>query len=144
MPLHEIYFRQHGRRLIDPKQKPLPRDPREISPSELLQAKYAVVPYADVTGMAAELLDWCTDDPRPTAGRLIHGPGGLGKTRLLIEVAAKLREQGWIAGFLDRPARAGRGHAASSAGRRSSSSSTMATTPACCSSSTMPRAARTS
>ena len=36
VPLHEIYFRQHGHRLIDPKQSPLPRDPREISPTDLL------------------------------------------------------------------------------------------------------------
>ena len=51
VPLHEIYFRHHGRRLIDPKQVPLAGDPRDISPTDLLQARYAVVPYVDVTGM---------------------------------------------------------------------------------------------
>lgn len=102
VPLHEFWFRQHGRPLIDPKQAKLPPDPREIAPSELLQAKYGVVPYADVTGMAAELQGWCASS-RPTAGRLLHGPGGLGKTRLLIHLAARLRDQGWTAGFLDRP-----------------------------------------
>ncbi len=95
-------YRQHERRLIDPKQRPLPPDPRTAR-SDLLQAKYGVVPFADFTGMAAELEAWCTGFPRATAGRLIHGPGGLGKTRLLIQVAAKLRDQGWMAGFLDRP-----------------------------------------
>ena len=103
VPLHEIYFRQHGQRLIDPKHKALAADPREISPTELLQAKFGIVPYRDVTGMAVDLLGWCTDESRRIAGRLVHGQGGLGKTRLLIEVAATLRDRGWIAGFLDRP-----------------------------------------
>jgi tetratricopeptide (TPR) repeat protein len=103
VPLHEIYFRHHGERLIDPKQSRLGRDLREISPVELLHARSAVVHYADVTSMKAGLLAWCRDGTRPTAGRLAHGPGGLGKTRLLIEVAAELRKSGWMAGFLDPP-----------------------------------------
>jgi tetratricopeptide (TPR) repeat protein len=109
VPLHETYFRHHGddhhqrRRLIDPKQSRLARDPHDISPTNLLQAKYAIVPYVDVTGIKADLLAWCRDGARTTAGRLVHGPGGLGKTRLMIEVAAALREGGWMAGFLDRP-----------------------------------------
>jgi tetratricopeptide (TPR) repeat protein len=103
VPLHEIYRRQTGRLLIDPKQSRLARDPREILPTDLLQAKYAVVPYVDVTGMKADLTAWCRDGARVIAGRLVHGPGGLGKTRLMIEVAAALHEGGWTAGFLDRP-----------------------------------------
>lgn len=103
VPLHEIYYRQHGQRLIDPKQRKLARDPREIGPTELLQAKFEVVSYIDATGIRAQLIDWCAGNARPTAGRLIYGPGGLGKTRLMIKVAATLRQQGWMAGFLDRP-----------------------------------------
>jgi hypothetical protein len=52
-----------------------------------------------VTGLKAGLLAWC----RASAARLVHGPGGLGKTRLMIEVAAELRKDGWMAGFLDPP-----------------------------------------
>jgi tetratricopeptide (TPR) repeat protein len=81
----------------------LARDPREIGPTELLQAKFGVVGYIDATGIRAQRIDWCAGNARPTAGRLIHGPGGLGKTRLMIKVAATLRQQGWTAGFLDRP-----------------------------------------
>jgi TIR domain len=103
VPLHEIYFRQHGHRLIDPKRRPLPRDPREISPTDLLQAKYEIVPYVDITGMKADLIAWCGDSSRALAGRLVHGPGGLGKTRLMIEVAVVVRGGDWTAGFFDRP-----------------------------------------
>ena len=102
VPLHDIYFRQHGHRLIDPKQRKLARDPREVSPTELLQAKFEVVGYLDATGIRADLVNWCAGNSRTTAGRLIHGPGGLGKTRLMMEVAAALRQQGWVAGFFDR------------------------------------------
>ena len=103
VPLHELYERQHGHRLIDPKQRPLARDLRSVSPTELLQAKFKVVGYIDATGLRADFVDWCTGGSRTTAGRVLHGPGGLGKTRLLIEVAATLRQQGWTAGFFDRP-----------------------------------------
>ena len=103
VPLHEIYFCQHDHRLIDPKQRPLPRDPSDISPTDLLQAKYEIVPYVDNTGMKADLIAWCGNGSRATAGRLVHGAGGLGKTRLMIAVAAALRAEGWMAGFFDRP-----------------------------------------
>ena len=101
VPLHELYYRQHGYRLIDPRQRALPRDPREISPTDLLQAKYEILPYVDVTLMKGDLLAWCRDGSRATAGRLVHGPGGVGKTRLMIAVAAALGRDGWTAGFLD-------------------------------------------
>ena len=101
VPLHEIYSRHYGHPLIEAKQL-LVRDFAEISPSELLQAKYGVVPYVDVTGQLTAFIDWCLHSPRMIAGRLLHSPGGFGKTRLMIEVAAKLRAQGWIAGFLEQ------------------------------------------
>jgi hypothetical protein len=100
----QIYFRQHGQRLIDPKQRTLPHNPRDIGPSELLQAPYEVVGYIDVSDVQTQFFDWCTQPGRAAAGRLIYGPGGLGKTRLMVSLAARLRnEQGWTAGFLDRP-----------------------------------------
>ena len=98
----ELYVRQHGGPLLDGKQRKLKRDSREILPSQLLQAEYAAVPFQDSTGSKEECLSWCLDAGRQVAGRLYYGPGGIGKTRLLIEVAAALRPQGWTAGFLNR------------------------------------------
>ena len=49
----------------------------------------------------AELTAWCAADA-PASVFLLHGQGGAGKTRLLIEWCRRLRHQGWHAGFLDR------------------------------------------
>jgi tetratricopeptide (TPR) repeat protein len=77
--------------------------------ADLLLPAYRLVPY---TGRAfqetrADLLDWARglEAARPPVGlRTYIGPGGAGKTRLLIEVGQALREEGWWVGFL----RAGR------------------------------------
>ena len=77
--------------------------------ADLLLPAYRLVPY---TGKAfqetrADLLDWAQglEAARPPVGlRTYIGPGGAGKTRLLIEVGQALREEGWWVGFL----RAGR------------------------------------
>ena len=103
VPYHALLFGRFGRRLLDPKTAPLNRHAEEVNPSELLQARYEVVPFVDVAGRRQEMLDWCRLESRPTAGRVIHGPGGLGKTRLMIDVAAALRAEGWLAGFLEPP-----------------------------------------
>ncbi len=103
IPLHELYERQYRQRLVDPKQSALPDDVFDISPSQLLQARYEQVGYLDATGQRDAMRRWALEHPRRAAGRLLHGPGGIGKTRLLIDLAAQLRrEHGWRAGFVER------------------------------------------
>jgi tetratricopeptide (TPR) repeat protein len=47
------------------------------------------------------LLAWASDeDPATPVARLVVGEGGSGKTRLAIELAARLSARGWIAGIL--------------------------------------------
>ncbi|MES9851101.1 MAG: hypothetical protein ABW170_04635 [Candidatus Thiodiazotropha sp. L084R] len=51
----------------------------------------------------AELLRWAEDD-YPLKVRLIYGEGGVGKTRLAFELAARLSKQsGWLAGQVKAP-----------------------------------------
>jgi tetratricopeptide (TPR) repeat protein len=104
-PMHETYRDLYGEDLFDPRRRDLPEDPATVTPSVLLQAPYEVAGYADANGALADMLDWCTgrgaylDATRPSAGRLVHGPGGMGKTRLMIETVRRLRAEGWLAGF---------------------------------------------
>jgi hypothetical protein len=47
------------------------------------------------------LLAWASDEnPATPVARLIIGEGGSGKTRLAVELAARLAADGWIAGIL--------------------------------------------
>ncbi|MGH8311602.1 MAG: hypothetical protein ACRETX_17635, partial [Steroidobacteraceae bacterium] len=92
--------------LLDPKAEPPLDRVARISPALLLQAKHRVAPFIDVDGRLSKLIDWAlgrgASHPQKTAGRVIHGPGGLGKTRLLIEVVSELADQGWLTGFVNR------------------------------------------
>ena len=71
-----------------------------MADSALLQAEFAVVPFEP----REELLDgakaWC-DGPEPLGIRLYVGPGGMGKTRLLMQLCRDLDRSGWRTGFLE-------------------------------------------
>jgi tetratricopeptide (TPR) repeat protein len=97
-------FAAEQRWLLDPKAEPPLRRTAFVSPGLLLQAKYRVTEFVDFDGRIRDLIDWAasTDNQQHTAGRIIHGPGGLGKTRLMIEVVHELAKEGWLTGFVDR------------------------------------------
>ena len=89
--------------LLDPKAEPPLARTATISPVLLLQAKHRVAPFIDIDGRKRALIDWAVgpDGQNRPAGRIIHGPGGLGKTRLMIEVVRDLADEGWLAGFVN-------------------------------------------
>lgn len=105
-PLHVRYEAETNVPLFSTKIDP-PDPARILSPADLLRASTAAVEYVDAAGARADMLDWCRrsgayeTDRQISRGRLVHGPGGLGKTRLMAEVARTLREEdGWFAHFL--------------------------------------------
>lgn len=67
-------------------------------PAGLLRAEYGVVPFHSRDREREELDAWCGEE-RQLAVRLLAGAGGMGKTRLLLEVAKQRQEEGWLAGF---------------------------------------------
>jgi nucleoside phosphorylase len=80
--------------------------PPQNNPGTLLNARYEIVPFLDAlrSRELALLASWC-DDPSPAPSvRVFTGPGGAGKTRLLLEWCRRLRLRGWVAGFLPNDA----------------------------------------
>ncbi|MCP4547914.1 MAG: hypothetical protein GY835_15735 [bacterium] len=75
--------------------------PKELSRSSLLRAEYALVPLFGRSAELATLRDWWLDDADFNTYS-IAGPGGLGKTRLMMTAVELAQRDGLSAGFLDR------------------------------------------
>ena len=72
-------------------------------PTELLIARYCIVPFLDRGKLLAGLLGWAIDTAGPRAkGRFYVAPGGSGKTRLGIELIDALHKRGWRTSFLSQ------------------------------------------
>jgi hypothetical protein len=74
--------------------------PEVSPPGALLRAEYQVVPFHGREREMSDLFSWCMDEA-PVRVRLYTGPGGMGKTRLVLELASQMRHEGWRAGFLE-------------------------------------------
>ncbi|MDO9230452.1 MAG: tetratricopeptide repeat protein [Syntrophales bacterium] len=73
-----------------------------IAYSQLLRAEEAIVSFDPARQPELDVLNYWLDDTRwPQAVRLITGAGGLGKTRLALELCQHRLTAGWQAGFLD-------------------------------------------
>ena len=83
----------------------LEADPRQVwredrfPRSALVRAEFAAVPFHGRQAELVEFADWCAHGP-DLALRLYVGPGGMGKTRLMIEACSMMRARRWRAGFL--------------------------------------------
>ncbi|HCU51339.1 MAG TPA: hypothetical protein DGG94_16335 [Micromonosporaceae bacterium] len=73
--------------------------PPNPPPSWWLDPRHQIVPFQARPELAA-LLEWARDNrPGTDLVKLVCGPGGVGKTRLALEVAGRLESEGWVAGL---------------------------------------------
>ncbi len=72
-------------------------------PGVLLNARYEVVPFHGRADVLTELRAWCEGGGLRV--RLVHAEGGMGKTRLAIELCKQMCAKGWCAGFVRKDRR---------------------------------------
>jgi len=94
--------------VLELKRDPMPADVL-LGPGDFLKARNQTgfIDFIDANGHLAALLDWSRLPAAQAYGRtalakFIHGAGGFGKTRLLIELALQLEKDGWLVGFVPR------------------------------------------
>lgn len=81
-----------------------PWRPDRSPPGALLRADHeGAVPFHGREKETADIESWCSDDA-VVGVRLYTGAGGMGKTRLFIELCKSLEAKGWRAGFLNKQA----------------------------------------
>ncbi|WP_020014761.1 tetratricopeptide repeat protein [Promicromonospora sukumoe] len=68
--------------------------PRDVGPAALLAPEREVVPFTGRGRELADLRSWVRSR-EPVALRLLCGRGGVGKTRLALELGRRLRRTGW-------------------------------------------------
>ncbi|MBB5807404.1 tetratricopeptide (TPR) repeat protein [Saccharothrix ecbatanensis] len=100
---------------------PMPRGtwvPRhQRTPGYLLDARRETVPYRPRPDVQQRLEEWLDDPDAPMSVLLVHGPGGLGKTRLANAFAGFAHQRGWgVARALDQRASTPAGMAGSAPG----------------------------
>ena len=71
---------------------------RQSSPSSLLLAEHAVVPYLFRARELDDAVAWC-EQPTPMSMTRVAGRGGAGKTRFAIELCKTMTARGWLAGM---------------------------------------------
>ncbi len=85
--------------MLDPGTAPLPE---KASPAALLNARHTVVDFFGREDVLADLRAFCETD-KAVSARLLYGSGGMGKTRLLMELCKRLNEEKiWRAGFVPK------------------------------------------
>jgi hypothetical protein len=76
--------------------RPVQLSRAQAQPSLLLRARSQVVPFTGRKEDVRELTRWRDHEDVPGLGlRLLHGPGGQGKTRLAAHFAEQSRQAGW-------------------------------------------------
>lgn len=67
-------------------------------PAAILRAEYGVVPFHGRESEIEDLMEWALN-PTEVKFRLYTGAGGMGKTRLALEICTYLKKEGWVTGF---------------------------------------------
>lgn len=83
----------HERRVAKKLADALSKLPSRDSPAGLLRADRHVVPFTGRAEELADLREWCRD--RKPGVRLLVGAGGVGKTRLALELRDHVAKTGW-------------------------------------------------
>lgn len=84
---------------IEPAALPLPIG--RTTSYHVFWPRYRRVPFLDLAGHLEQLALWC-ENPSTISALFVDGDGGVGRTRLAVELCERMSSRGWRAGFVDR------------------------------------------